>query len=177
MRLPAPPCYFCHDVAEDPYRIPKRRVPARLAVTGAAPRAVELFLADRARSHGGPERPSDVLNGPDAFFAVCTGFEEVLLVQREAVCFISVAADLELGEDALDAEDLAAAEAHVAEVEALLEDGTRVEGTVVWLLASGHERLVDLLNASAPFVVVREGETCHLVNKARVRWFRMPRAP
>lgn len=159
---------------EDLYRVPKRRVPARLAVTGATPRAVELFLAEWARDHGGPERPSDVLNGTDPFFVVATDFGEVLLVHRDAVCAISVAADLELGEDALDAEDLAAADAHLAEVEAVLEDDSRIEGTVVWLLASGHERLIDLLNDPAPFVVVREGETCHLVNKARVRWFRMP---
>lgn len=153
---------------DDDYRVPKHRVAAEVLLPGQPPRDVELYLAERAKHHTGPERPSDLLNGDKRFLpAHVPGGRPVLLRRLSVVC-LSVRAEDDVGPEPADADDLAqvdpSVEAERRGVRFLMEDGSEVEGTVTYVMPAGERRVQDFLNQAADFVRVRDGDLIRLVN-------------
>ncbi len=166
-------------MAEDPvvvpeftvpeFAVPKHRVGATLRLLGQPPVEVELFLGDNAARHSGHERPSDLLQMAEPFLAVQLKEGGVLFAARRSVLVLSVASDVELGDEDLPVEDLAAEESKTAAVMVRLEDGSSISGNVVYLMPQGHRRLQDYLNAlPETFLKLRSGDLVHLVNKERI---------
>lgn len=150
------------------YSVPKHRLAARLTLVGSPAEPVQLFLAECAENHVGPERPSDLLNGPGRFFPVLQEDGTFSFVPRDAVIVLSVPSESEVA-DGLPAEDLAAQLATTVGVHLRLEDGTRLDGTLVYLMPAAQQRLQDYLNhAEDRFIPLRDGDTTHLVNRDRI---------
>lgn len=148
------------------YSIPKRKVPAELTAGGHGPRSIHLFLGQRAKGHPGGERPSDLLNGSKTFLPVSVVNGKVGFVRREAVILLSVAAEHELRED-----ERSEPGNRVSEFLAVdLENGTRVSGTISYLLPRNRSRLQDFLNSAPPFIPLRDGDVIRFVNRRRIAW-------
>lgn len=150
------------------FRVPKRDVRAQALVVGAPRMQVRLFLGQRVTTHTGYERPSDLLNGPAAFVPAVDEAGAGCLLRRDAVLAVSVPVEEEVGED----HPLAAAPdaPHVTrmEVELVFENGEQLRGTLAFVQPEARRRLGDFLNDTEPFFPVREGQTVHVVNKARI---------
>ncbi len=150
------------------YRIPKREVPAEVSLLGHPRKVVKLFLHEQAGTHAGPERPSDLLNGPGEFFPAIEPPGKLVLLQRDAVMVISVSAESEFppGEAG---EDLAGIEEGARmTVEVTLQDGSALRGTVGFMMPEGRNRLIDFLNTADRFLTLREDSLARLVNKRRI---------
>lgn len=148
------------------YRVPKTPAPIKLKLAWQAPRELTLYLADRAESHSGAERPSDLLSGGERFLPAVDGEGRLVLFQRNEVMVLSVGAEHEEKQiaDPADGDEVAT----TAEVDFTLVDGTRAAGSVTYWRLRGQRRLQDYLNTAERFIAVRDGETVHLVNRDRI---------
>ena len=149
----------------DRFCVPKQQVPAEVSLRGHPPARLSLFLNERAETHEGRERPSDILNGARGFLPAADERGKVILINGEAVMVVSVAAEFEFDAAAPRAEDLAPDQTSKASVEVTLQDGTCVRGTISYLMPEAQSRLQDFLNTEGRFVTLREGGVAHLINK------------
>ncbi len=163
-----PPCPPRGGLLADLFHVPKRRVPAEVFLPGQPPIAVDLFLSEFAQTHDGAERPSDLLSGSEDFFPAAGPDGKVVFFQRNAVMFLSVPARHEIRDGSADSAMLSSEEAAHHEVRVFLEDGTDLQGTVSYVMPEGQRRLQDYLNRGPRFLIVRDGETVRLVNRARI---------
>src|SRR5262249_24103337 len=128
------------------YRVPKREVTAEVTLFGQAPSTLTIFLNERAETHDGFERPSDLFNGSGAFIPASEKKAGLVLLRRGAVTTVTVPAEAEFGHGGDRVEDLAVDQATVLQVEAVLEDGSKVRGSLTYLMPEGKRRLQDYLN-------------------------------
>lgn len=152
----------------DLYRVPKHEVPAEVTILGLPTERMTLYLSERAETHSGGERPSDLLNAPFPFFAARESSGKIVLLRREMVLVVSVDAELELGGDAPPAESLASERATRAKVEAVLEGGGVVRGMLSYLMPEGRGRLQDFLEECPLFVGLRDSRSVRLINTRRI---------
>ena len=152
----------------NPYCVPKRQVTAEVILPGQHPFTVRLFLNERAESHGGRERTSDVLNGPVSFIPATDHQGMVILLQRDSVLAVSVAAVEEHQEDLPLDGDMAPEGLKSHLVDVVLEDGTTIRGIVTYLMPESQRRLQDFLNTGDRFLALRQESIVHLVNKRRI---------
>jgi hypothetical protein len=149
------------------YRIPKREVTAEVSLLGQARKVVKLFLGDRAENRSGPEKPSDLLNGTRSFFPAVEPPGRFVLLHRDSVTDLAVAVETEFpaeeSPEGADAEALAK-----VLVELVLQDGSKVRGTVQFLMPEGRRRLIDFLNTADRFLIVRADGLARLINKRRI---------
>jgi hypothetical protein len=122
---------------------------------------VELFLADCARSHVGPERAVDVLESEDPFLAVRLA-GRVMLVARDAIRWVCIAADR------FDDPSLLEGCCSEESVALTLRDGSELRGIVRFSAPSERARLVDVLNLPGQIITLFEGDTVYLVRRAHV---------
>lgn len=140
-------------------RIPKRREPAQVLVTGGGIRKVDLFLSQSSPHHAGPENPSDVLNGQEDFVPVFDHTEgAVAFLHRSALQVVRVARREATQEVTLPTEH---------EVVVHLSDGAALTGLVSYVRPPGF-RLVDFLNEPEPFLRLLETDALALVNKRHI---------
>lgn len=154
------------------YQVPKHEASAEIRLADGSRRRVTVYLSERAQSHAGAERPSDLLNGDDRFIPVNfpdTGFA---LLRRTSVVTMTVDVEDELvgaggTEDVFgpgpDPEGL---ERH--DVVVILDDGSELEGTMTFLMPPGERRLQDFLNRAPTFVRLRENDRIEIVNSDRI---------
>lgn len=156
----------------DEYQIPKRQVEAEVTLLGEAPRAIRLYLSETAQRHAGPERPRDLLNGPAAFIPAIDEEGRFLLLQREAISILSVAAEEEAdgGTGELDLEEMEAELVQSRDVHLKLADGREIRGRVRYVRPEGQQRLQDFLNSVELFFAVHDGDSVHLVSRHLVTW-------
>ncbi|HET6372271.1 MAG TPA: hypothetical protein VFG76_03125 [Candidatus Polarisedimenticolia bacterium] len=150
------------------YSVPKRQVPARVALPGQAPAEVSLFLNECAATHEGRERPSDLLNGSLPFIPALNPAGEVVLLHRDNLMFVTVAAGDESEDDRLQDGTEVSIDATVTMIRVVLEGGATVRGTVTYVMPKSQRRLQDYLNTDQQFLALREDDVVHLVNKRRV---------
>ena len=150
----------------DAYHVPKHQVRAEIRLPGAPPMDLRLFLSECAETHSGVERPSDLLNSPARFLPAVDADGKMIFLHRDAVLAVSIDSEDELGGDALIA--LSSAQATSQQVEVVMEDGNRFQGTVSYLMPEGSRRLQDFLNQGDRFLVLQDGDTVRLLNKRRM---------
>ena len=149
------------------YRIPKRPIPAEVILPGSSGMPMMLFLGERAETHSGDERPSDLLNGPDDFLPFFDPEGRVVFVHRDTLCAVSVAVEYEFGEGKLWPEDVTS-EATNMRIVVSLEDGQDFRGRISYLMPEGNRRLQDVLNLEDRFLILREENQIYLINKRRI---------
>ena len=154
--------------AGNPYCVPKRQVTAEVILPGQHPLTVKLFLNECAETHGGRERPSDVLNGPIAFIPATDHLGKLILLQRDSVLAVSVAAVEESQADFTLPGEPAPNDVKSVQVEVVLEEGTTIRGIATYLMPEPQRRLQDFLNTADRFLALREDSIMHLVNKRRI---------
>ena len=150
------------------YKVPKRQVVAQARLLGAQMREWEIFLSDVSEVRAGPERATDLFNRKNRFLPVKDKALGHLVVNTSSVLYATVPADAEFASDALSVEDLAAEMSVTTSVELLMEDGTALSGTLVYLQPEGRRRLQDFLNEAPRFIAIRAGDHGHIVNTTRV---------
>lgn len=146
----------------DELRVPKRRVEVEVALPGGARRRVHLFLAEAAAGHAGPERVEDLLNGRAEFVPAVDEDGGTVFLHRAALAVVRAPR----AGDADDEEATTLPTEH--EVEAWLQDGSRVRGLVSYVRPPDRGRLVDVLNEPPPFLRLLETDAIALVNKRHV---------
>lgn len=151
----------------DLYRVPKREVTAQVSLPGMPRTTLQIFLSERAETHTGYERPSDLLNGPNLFIPATGAGGVTIFLQRDMVISLAVPSEHEFGGSER-AEDLAADEATHARVEVTLEDCSALTGVLAFLLPEGRRRLQDYLNGPEQFIVLRRPGQAVLINKRRI---------
>lgn len=149
-------------------RIPKHRVEAEVTIAGHEAQVVHLYLGERARQHSGPERPSDLLNGDKTFLPAIGAGDQLAFIRREAILLVTVDAEHEDVENPDTA--TAAPDAVSKQVEARLENGVHIRGTVTYVLPRNRRRLQDFLNEAPTFIPLLRDDTIRFVNKQRIAW-------
>ena len=150
------------------YRVPKREIVAQIKLFGQPTKPYRLFLSERAETHLGVERPSDLLNETGSFFPAVEPSGEMALLRRDAVILVSVAAEQEFRDSGSDVPDLDAEPARAVPVEVVLADGTEIRGMISYLMPEGRSRLLDFLNTEDRFVRLRDANAAILVNKRHI---------
>lgn len=150
------------------YRIPKREVSAEVSLLGHPRKVVKLFLHEQAETHTGPERPSDLLNGPGEFFPAIEPPGKLVLLHRDAVMVITVAAENEFPDAPIGVDQPDPEGAAKIPVEVILQDGSPIRGTVRFVMPQGRTRLIDFMNTQERFLTVREDSLARLINKRRI---------
>ena len=146
------------------YAVPKRPVQATVTMADGEPAPVVLFLADRAETHEGSERPSDLLARSGAFLPILDRDGALALIGRDRISILSLPIE----------EDPPPALATSCRVQIRVSGGTSIEGTVHYMMPEANRRLQDFLNLPEPFVAVRQTETVIFINKGRIIEVRTP---
>jgi hypothetical protein len=145
----------------DELRVPKQKVAVEVLLPGGAARQVQVFLAEFASTHVGPERLSDLLNGDSEFVpALDQELDTMTFLGRRSIAVARVLPEWEPAEDATLATD------HPVEI--ALADGTTLRGKVSFVLPPERSRLLDYLNDEPPFLRLQEAERVALVNKRHI---------
>jgi hypothetical protein len=149
------------------YRMPRREIVAQVTMLGEPSRELQLFLGLRARTHGGSECPSDLLNGTEPFVPARDTQGNTLLLRLDAVLFTTVSAQDESVTSHL---EFQASDASSVDVAITLEGGHMLRGYVRYVLPEGQQRLQNYLRLPDRFLALYEGPRVHLVNKSRIVW-------
>jgi len=147
------------------YRIPKREIAAEATFLGHPSKVVRLFLNERAQARDGAERLSDLLNAPGEFLPAVEPPRRVVLLSKEALMVLTVAADAEFPPEEMAAGAPAEEAGTSIPVEIVLQDASEICGMVEFVMPEGRSRLVDFLNLPERFFAVRDGIRARLVNK------------
>ncbi|MFN7975718.1 MAG: hypothetical protein U0166_25820 [Acidobacteriota bacterium] len=154
--------------------VPKRKVPVKVHMQGAVERVGFMLVETISPHHSGPQALSEYLHQSDSFVPFFQeGATEVSFLSKESIAVVTVKEDDEQGEIpegelplVPDDDEEAAPE---VKVEMELRDGSSVCGELVWAMRPAYRRVIDYLNQAARFLVLREGEELHIVNKHFVR--------
>jgi len=150
----------------DSYRIPKDEVRVEIALRGGEPEEVSVFLSPRAAFHPGRERPSELLSGDELFLTVKSSDGAVRFINKDAIVWMTVAPELEIG--ALGSFQTELAKGRCRPIDVQLDDGRLFVGEVCIMLPEGNGRVGDFLNAAARFFEVRNERAVHFVNRDHV---------
>jgi hypothetical protein len=137
-----------------------------LRLVGAPVLRARLFLAERAYGPHESERPSDLLNGSEGFIPVVDAAGEATLLRREMLLAVSVDASEEPGDEIVDAPGVERLTR--LDVEVVFDTGERLRGELAFSQPESRRRLGDYLNDCPQFFRLADGDTVHLVNKARL---------
>jgi hypothetical protein len=147
------------------FRIEKLRTEATLTLSSGALVRGCFFVAGNSRTHPGPERIKDVLNGETGFFpfeVAGTGGSSTILYNREHLVMVKLGdKDEARNEPGYDV-------ATVRIVTVLLSNGTRLRGTVRVHRPQGRDRLSDFARAAEPFRYLEAKDATYLFNVRHV---------
>ena len=144
-------------------KVPTRSLP--VVVTTAEGRSVagQVFMPTTASRHAGPMRPEEWINEASFFFPFLPEGSAggPMLLNKSQVAIISLTAGSE-------EQDAGVADA-VLKRRVIVECGARrLEGMLRIEMPIHHSRVLDHLNRPEPFMVLREGDRDHLIQKQHV---------
>jgi hypothetical protein len=141
-------------------KVPKWRTRVDFQFPHREQASLAVYLSDFAHDHQGPERLSDLLNGPRDFFpAHDDDKDRTVLVNRRNVSVARVVLDIE----ASPSEQYTLP--YENQVRILLVDGAEVLGLITYVRPDDRARVLDFLNEPPLFFPVMEKEQVALVNK------------
>jgi hypothetical protein len=127
-----------------------------------------LFMQRSPLHPDGLERPLEMLNREEAFFAVSLASGEIVLVPKAQVAFVSC--ETPAGLDDVERQQVA----KVLKLHVALSGGTEFRGSTVVELPPGHSRALDFLNTPEPFFSLDTGPATIYVNKSHIRFVSNP---
>jgi hypothetical protein len=144
------------------------RLPARVALVEGVVLDGDLHLLTRPAypQPGGSETPLEMLNRPDAFFALTLAEGGVALVPKARVLEITCAEDV----PPPDPDRVTAAK--LIELEVILPDGAQHRGRVTLELPPGRRRALDFMNGEGDFFALWSDGRTRYINKLHVRLIR-----
>ncbi len=110
----------------------------------------------------GFETPEELLDRPEAFFAMSAEEGPVHLVSKAQILAVSCDRSEVPEEDALPL-------ATVAMLEVLTADGHSYRGEASWQLPPAHSRTLDFLNETGAFLTLRTETRAYFINRSHVR--------
>ena len=143
------------------------RVPAFVALVEGVAIEGELHLLTRPAYPPGPETPLEMLNRPDAFFALTLAGGGVAFVPKSQVVEISCQEDVPLFSDP----DRESAAKHV-ELEVVMPGGSEHRGRATVELPPNRARALDFVNAGGSFFALWSEGATRYINKSHVRLIR-----
>ena len=146
----------------NPYVIEKQRIAVQALLPNHPVETLSIFLDPNALRAGGYCRPSELFERSEFFLSTVNSDDELLFLARDAIMALAVPAHLE--ETDADASQDASRE----NIEVLFEDGTRLLGTIFYLLPEDHCRPQDYLMQDSSFFRMWSKETVYIINKRRV---------
>jgi hypothetical protein len=126
----------------------------------------QLHLLARVNYPSGPETPLDMLNRPDAFFALTGAESGPVLVSKAQAAVVSCRPS----SVAADPERLSAV--RVVPIDVVMASGLELRGQSALELPPARNRTLDFVNAPGQFFALWSGDVTHFVNKALVRLIR-----
>jgi hypothetical protein len=150
----------------EPLRIPKEAFAVELALAGAAPRLVEVFLAEQRANEFRRQLVLDLLEHVQAFLPardVTTGKGEIF--NKDALLWIGVPL-APFGSQAAAGEDELFEFRRPVRVD--LIGGEPLAGEVLYSAPEQSTRLIDYVNEPGRFLRLWAKETLYLINKAFV---------
>lgn len=124
-----------------------------------------VHLLARLNYPPGPETPLDMLNRPDAFFALTGAAGPVLVSKAQAAVVSCRQASLPADPERLSA-------ARLVPIDVVVVGGLELRGQSALELPPARARTLDFVNAPGQFFALWSGEVAHFVNKALVRLIR-----
>jgi hypothetical protein len=125
-----------------------------------------LHLLARLNYPPGPETPLDMLNRPEAFFALTGGGSAPVLVSKAQAAVVSC----RQGTLPADPERLSAA--RLVPIDVVMASGLELRGQCALELPPVRSRTLDFVNTPGQFFALWSGDVTHFVNKALVRLVR-----
>ncbi|HET8625288.1 MAG TPA: hypothetical protein VFM14_17135 [Gemmatimonadales bacterium] len=125
-----------------------------------------LHLLSRVNYPPGPETPLEMLNRPDAFFALTGAQGGPVLIAKAQAEVVSC----RQGSVPTDPERLSAA--RFVPIDVVMVSGVELRGQSVLELPPGRTRTLDFVNAPGQFFGLWSGDVTHFVNKSLVRLIR-----
>lgn len=125
-----------------------------------------LHLLARVNYPPGPETPLDMLNRPDAFFAL-TGAESTPVLVSKAQAAVVSCSHISVSADP---ERLSAA--RFVPIDVVMASGLELRGQSALELPPVRNRTLDFVNVPGQFFALWTGDVTHFVNKALVRLIR-----
>lgn len=143
------------------FRIEKSRLPVVLMTREGQRITGDLFVQSTARNRLGHETAQDVLNSAEPFFPIATMRGRTLLLAKEQVRELFVA------HEDCDPSDWAFGKP--AEVDVVMQGGSRHVGTILVHEASGRRRVLDFLNRlDDRFLSLRREDGVVLLNRTQI---------
>jgi hypothetical protein len=138
------------------FRIEKERLPVTVVTASGERLSGDMFVQGYARNRLGRERPIDVLNDPEPYFALALPDESTLLVAKRGVRDLTIP-----GSDDLPA----GATARPITIEVVVAGGEVFLGEVRLEVPFERPRLLDYLNRlQEPFVALHTADGIRLIN-------------
>jgi hypothetical protein len=144
------------------------RLPARVALVEGIVLDGDLHLLTRPTypQPGGSETPLEMLNRPDAFFALTLPEGGVALVPKAQVLEITCSEDVPTP----DPDRITAAK--LVELEVILPGGAEYRGRATLELPPGRRRALDYMNGAGGFFALWSDGQTRYINKLHVRLIR-----
>jgi hypothetical protein len=147
------------------FRVEKSRTQATLTLSSGVSVRGSFFVAGGSRTHAGPERIKDVLNGESGFFPFeVTGpaGAATILYNREHLVMVKLGDPVEARTDP--GYDVAT----VRTITVLLSNGTRLRGMVRVYRPQGRDRLSDFAQGAETFRYLEAEGATYLFNVRHV---------
>lgn len=143
------------------------QVPASVSLVEGLVVEGDLHLLTRPAYPPGPETPLEMLNRPDAFFALTLSGGGVAFVPKVQVVLVSCRNEVPLYSDP----ERESAAKHV-DLEVVLPGGAQHRGSAVFELPPNRSRALDFVNGTGSFFALRSDGGTWYVNKSHVRLIR-----
>ncbi len=143
------------------------RVPAKVNLVEGLTVEGELHLLTRPAYPPGPETPLEMLNRPDAFFALTLGGGGVAFIPKSQVVEVSCLQEVPLFSDP----DRESAAKHV-DLEVVMPGGSLHRGIATLELPPNRSRALDFVNGSGQFFAIWSDGATRYINKSHVRLIR-----
>jgi hypothetical protein len=150
----------------NPYVVEKQRVTVQALLPNRAVESLSIFLEPNALRDSGYCRPSELFERPETFLSVLDASGAVSFLSRDAVMALAVPAHLEDPDSDIRLEEHQGAARQ--DVEVCFEDGTRLRGTLIYVLPDNKNRIQDYLLQDSACIRMWSKGSIYIVNKKRV---------